>query len=382
MDIKLAINGFFYDRPDTGSGQYLLELLAHMPPGVETILVLPAEYSIPNTEYASRLTPHVSRPPIAQKNLAKVWFEQIAFPRACRELKADLAHVPYWAPPFSSSVPFVVTIHDIMPLLLPEYRDTLQMRAYFSLVSATTHGAAHVIADSEASRNDILDHFHLAPEKVTAIPLAVGPQYQPGPDSALDAAARRKYDLPDSYVLYIGGFHPRKNVRNLLAAWTWAAGPIGENYPLVIAGKLPKAGERYFEDLLGYAAQLGIADTVRFIGIIEEADKPSVYRGAACFVYPSCYEGFGLPPLEAMACGVPVVTTAFSSIPEVVGDAAYLVRDPDDTRLLGAAIIAVVVEPSVSDSLIEKGQAQAKKFSWERAARETVEVYRNVLSSG
>ncbi|MEK7277989.1 MAG: glycosyltransferase family 1 protein, partial [Chloroflexota bacterium] len=245
----------------------------------------------------------------------------------------------------------------------------------------TTRGAAHVIADSESSRNDILEHLHLGPEKVTAIPLAVGPQYQPAPVSALDVAARRKYDLPDSYVLYLGGFHPRKNVRNLLAAWTWAAGPIGENYPLVIAGKLPRAGERYFEDLPGYAAQLDIADTVRFIGAIDEADKPSVYRGAACFVYPSRYEGFGLPPLEAMACGVPVVTTAFSSIPEVVGEAAYLVRDPDDTRSLGAAIIAVIVEPSVSDSLIEKGLAQARKFSWERAARETVGVYRNVLSS-
>lgn len=389
--MRLALNGWFYDQPHTGSGQYLRELLAQLPtaaPDVEPILVVPEhttqnrQYSIPNTQEA-RLT--LAQPPagdvlrVPNSNLGKVQFEQLAFPKACRELKANLAHIPYWAPPLSSPIPFVVTIHDIMPILLPEYRDNFRVRLYNALVSAATAGAAHLIADSEASKADIVQYLKTPMDKVTAIHLAVGPQYKPSPSFLTDAAARQKYNLPDSYVLYLGGFHPRKNVSNLLAAWTWCDGPLGENYPLVIAGKLPGPGERFHDDLPGYAKQLGIDGSVRFIGPVDEDDKPALYRGAACFVFPSRYEGFGLPPLEAMACGAPVVTTALSSIPEVVGEAAYLVADPDDTRALGAAIIAVVVEPELVDRLTTKGREQVKKFSWQKTAAETVAVYKKVL---
>lgn len=382
--MRLAINGWFYNQLHTGSGQYLRQLLAQLPsaaPDIEPILVLPEKAPAEGVSgaacHASGVKCRVSGAP--RSDLGKVWFEQYAFPRACRECAADLAHIPYWAPPLSSPAPFVVTVHDIMPVLLPEYRGSALVRLYNALVSAATPGAAHIIADSGSSRRDILDRLLVPAERVTVIPLAVGRHYRPAPPSAADAAIRHKYDLPETYVLYLGGFDPRKNVRSLLAGWTWADGPLGEQYPLVIAGSLPKRGDRFYDDLRGYAQQLDIAASVRFVGPIEEADKPAVYRGAACFVYPSRYEGFGLPPLEAMACGVPVVTTAFSSIPEVVGEAAYLVRDPQDTRSLGAAIITVIVEPAVSESLIEKGLAQAKKFNWERTARETVEVYKRAL---
>lgn len=379
--MRLALNGWFYDQPHTGSGQYLRELLAQLPaaaPDVEPILVIP-EHAALITNNQLPITNCVL--PTPNTNLGKVQFEQLAFPKACRDLKADLAHIPYWAPPLSSPIPFVVTIHDIMPILLPEYRDTFRVRLYNALVSAATPGAAHIIADSEASKADIMQHLEMPAGKVAAIHLAVGPQYKPSPNFLVDATVRQKYNLPDSYVLYLGGFHPRKNVRNLLAAWTWCDGPLGENYPLVIAGKLPAPGDRFHDDLPGYAKQLGIDGSVRFIGPVDEDDKPALYRGAACFVFPSRYEGFGLPPLEAMACGAPVVTTAFSSIPEVVGEAAYLVRDPDDTRALGAAIIAVVVEPELVDRLTTKGREQVKKFSWQKTAQATVEIYRRVLEN-
>lgn len=375
--MRLALNGWFYDQPHTGSGQYLRELLAQLPtvaPDIETILVLP-EHAIHNTQ-ESHFTFHALRVP--NSNLGKVRFEQIGFPRACRALKADLAHIPYWAPPLSSPVPFVVTLHDIMPILLPEYRDDFRVRLYNALVSAATSGAAHIIADSEASKADIVQHLKAPMDKVTAIHLAVGPQFRSAADIR-DTADREKYNLPDSYVLYLGGFHPRKNVSNILAAWTWCDGPLGEYYPLVIAGKLPEPGDKFYDDLPGYAKKLGIDNSVRFIGPVSEEDKPALYRGAACFVFPSRHEGFGLPLLEAMACGVPVVTTAFSSIPEVVGEAAYLVADPDDTRALGAAIITVVVEPEVTDRLTTRGRDQAKKFSWQKTAQATVEVYRQSI---
>jgi glycosyltransferase involved in cell wall biosynthesis len=383
--VRLVLNGWFYDHPHTGSGQYLHNLLAHLPalaPDIETTVVVPSRRTpildnpLPITGY--QIDPLNLQPPIS--NVAKVRFEQLDFPSAAKRLGADLAHIPYWAPPLSSPVPFAVTIHDLIPILIPEYNRSLKVRLYNALVSAATAGAAHIIADSHASRNDILRRLHIPEERVTAIHLAVSPDYTPAPDPAGDPAVRDQYGLPDSYVLYLGGFQPHKNVRNLLAAWTWCDGPLGEQYPLAIAGRLPQPGDRFYEDLPGYARQLGIADSVRFIGPVAEAHKPALYRGAACFVFPSRYEGFGLPLLEALACGAPVVTTAFASIPEVVGEAAFLVENPDDTRALGAAIIAVIVNPDVVDRLTSAARTQAQKFSWHKTVEQTAAVYRSLLS--
>lgn len=379
--MRLALNGWFYDQPHTGSGQYLRGLLDHLPaiaPDVEVILVTPGQRSAISNQQ-SPITHY--QLPVPNSNFSKVKFEQFDFPQACQKLKADLAHIPYWAPPLASPVPFVVTIHDLIPLIIPEYHGGLRVRLYNALVAAATPGAAHILADSESSRGDILRRLRIPADQVTTVHLAVGPEYRSAPASIGDSAVLQKYGLPDSYVLYLGGFQPHKNVRNILAAWTWCNDPIGEQYPLVIAGKLPAPGGHFHDDLPRYAQQLGVAESVRFIGPVAEEDKPALYRGAACFVFPSRYEGFGLPPLEALACGAPVVTTAFASIPEVVGEAAYLVRDPDDTRALGAAILAVVVNPDVVDRLTTAAREQAKKFSWQKTAQETAAVYRRALAA-
>jgi len=387
--MRLALNGWFYDQPHTGSGQYLRWLLHYMPDDVEVTLIVPhsnQQSAISNPQLAISHRPSAKfrianyQLPITNNNLGKVYFEQIAFPKTCADLKVPLAHIPYWAPPLNSPVPFVVTVHDIMPLWLPEYNDSIKLRLYNALVSAASQGANHIIADSESSRQDIIQHLRLPQEKVTSILLAASPEYFPRLGAFVDIAARQKYNLPEAYVLYLGGFHPRKNVRQLLEAWTWASDSIGEQYPLVIAGALPPKSDRFYDDLESYAKELNVADTVRFIGAVDEDDKAAIYRGAACFVFPSRYEGFGLPPLEAMACGTPVVTTAFSSIPEVVGAAAYLVEDPDNTRELGAAILSVIVNDDLSQRLINDGLAQAKKFSWQKTVEQTVAVYKKVIT--
>jgi glycosyltransferase involved in cell wall biosynthesis len=376
--MRLAINGWFYDKPYTGSGQYLHNLLARLntvAPDIEVVVVVPHPIAAdsPLTNYQL----HSLNLPSPLSNLDKVKYEQLLFPQTCKRLKADLAHIPYWAPPLSSPVPFVVTIHDLIPILLPEHRGGLRVRLYNALVSAATPGAAHIITDSDSSTQDVIKHLRVPADKVSTVHLAVGAEYKPTPDFLVDTAIRQKYNLSDSYVLYLGGFQPHKNVSNLLAAWSWCDGPLGEGYPLVIAGKLPQPGDRFYEDLPGYAKELGL-EHVQFTGLIDEADKPAVYRGAACFVFPSRYEGFGLPVLEALACGVPVVTSAEASIPEVVGDAAYL-ADPDDTRKLGAAIIAVVVNPDVVDRLTDAARVQVKKFSWQKTVEQTVAIYRKAL---
>jgi glycosyltransferase involved in cell wall biosynthesis len=261
---------------------------------------------------------------------------------------------------------------------LPPYRGDWRVQLYTALVSASAQGATLILADSDASKNDLVRELNLAADKVRTIYLAADDRYSPTGNWREDEPIRAKYGLePEGgYVLYLGGFDPRKNLRGLLSAWTWAADAIGQNYPLVIGGQLPSADD-FFDDVPALARDLNVNDSVKFIGPVAEADKPALYRGATVFVYPSRYEGFGLPLLEAMACGVPVVCSSAASLPEVVGTAGYLLP-PDDTRALGASLLTCVVEPTVADDLRARGLAQAKKFSWEKTARETVAAYESV----
>lgn len=387
--MRAALNGWFLvHNAHTGTGQYLRALCAWLPriaPQHEYYVVVPSG-RIPEAPTSVRLHPV----PCGASDFDKVRFEQILFPRACRALNADVAHVPHWAPPLASPAPIVVTVHDLIPLLtraLPEYRGGLRVRLYTALVAAATAGASLVLADSDASRQDVLHHLRTPPEKVRTVYLAASERYTPRGDGQADESIRQKYGLaPEGgYVLYLGGFDARKNVRALLSAWTWADSSIGQSYPLVLGGQLPQPGPqrrpggRLFEDFPRLARDLDITDTVKFIGPVDEGDKPALYRGAAAFVYPSRYEGFGLPPLEAMACGVPVVASNAASVIEVVGQAGFLLP-PDDTRAFGAAILACVVEPAVADDLRARGLEQARKFSWEKTVRETAAAYEDALA--
>jgi glycosyltransferase involved in cell wall biosynthesis len=194
-----------------------------------------------------------------------------------------------------------------------------------------------------------------------------------------DAAVRAKYNLPDQFVLYMGGFDIRKQVNQLLLAYTYVGQAEGDNIPLVIAGREPQWGSPMFPDLRKYADDLKITDYVRWIGYIDEADKPSLYRLADVFVFPSMYEGFGLPVLEAMASGTPVVANEVSSIPEVTADAAFLV-DEGNAKAMGGAIIALLLQQPFRDSLINQGLARATNFSWRKTAKETLAVYEKVMA--
>ena len=372
--MRIALNGWFLaHHPHTGTGRYLHALLTHLPlvaPQHEYWVVVPGSKALQPLPDSIR----VQRVACGSGHLQKIWFEQNLFPAACRALKADVAHVPHWGPPLSSPAPLVVTIHDVIPLVLPEYRGGWQVRAYTALATAASKGASLVLADSEASRRDILKHLELAEDSVRTVYLATGPEYTSRFDPSADDAARARYGLPEAYVLYLGGFDTRKNVRALLAAWTWAGSAIGESYPLVLAGALPKPNGRLFADYRALVQAHDIADSVKFVGAIEEADKPALYRGAAAFVYPSAYEGFGLPPLEAMAAGTPVITSNVSSLPEVVGDAAVLI-DPHDAGALAHAMARVIGDPGLRADLVARGHQRVQAFSWQRSVARVREVY-------
>jgi len=243
-------------------------------------------------------------------------------------------------------------------------------------VSAASEGAALLLADSEATRRDIMHLLRVSPQRVRVIPLAADERYRPTPTPE-DATARARYALPEHYVLYLGGFDARKNGSTLLAAWALAAPALGPQFTLIIGGRLPSPDGRLFTDWPRQAAESGLSQSVRFIGPVAEADKPALYRGAAAFVYPSRYEGFGLPPLEAMACGTPVIAGNGGALPEVIGDAGYALP-PDDVRALAAAIIACCQDKHLATQLRARGPAQAQKFSWEYTARATAAAYSTV----
>ncbi len=375
--MRVVINGWFWDQPTIGSGQYVRQLAKHLlrvAPDWRVTVVTPHKTSC--EKQANDLLHFAACP---TSDLGKVWFEQVVFPRVCRELRADVAHVPYWGGPLRSSIPVVVSILDLIPLLLPDYRGGPLARLYTGLVTASAPGAAQIIAISHASKCDIVGRLRIPAERVHVTYLAADERFTPQANLADEAALRNRHpDLPQNYVLYLGGFDARKNIETLLQMCGWLQIAYGADVPLAIAGRLPPRHDRMFRDPRLLARQLHVEDLVRCIGAVDEQNKPALYRAASVFVYPSRYEGFGLPALEALACGVPVVGSNASAIPEVVGDAGILV-DPDDAMRMAGGLIAVLNEDNLRRELGRRAAAQAARFSWEQCARQTAKAYAAAL---
>jgi len=375
--MHVAYNGWFWDQPNTGSGQYLRHLLAHLrrvAPDLQMSLVLPAGVSAADIpDGITVIATNGSR-----SNLGKVWFEQRTFPAAAGKVGADIAHVPYWGSPLSSPIRVVTSILDVIPLALPEYSAGFRPRLYTSLVSASARGSSHVITISDAAKADIVKYLGLPETSITTTHLAADEAYHPRIGAERDAAVRAKYNLPDRFVLYLGGFDPRKRVSDALLAYTYVEKAHGDEIPLVIGGREPQWGTPMFPDLHKYAEELKLSeDVIRWIGYVDEADKPSLYRLADVFVFPSMYEGFGLPIVEAMQSGTPVVARQMPLNEEIAGDAAYLV---EDARTMAGAIIALLIQEPLRQTQISRGLAQATQFSWRKTARETLSVYEKVMS--
>jgi glycosyltransferase involved in cell wall biosynthesis len=365
--MKFAINGNFWNRPTTGSGQYVRALLA------ELARRDPAnEYSVIEPSAVSNL------PSVFGENLSKVWFEQIAFGRTCIREHAALAHVPYFGPPLFSRTPLVVTIHDLIPLVLPLYRGSPLVRAYTQLAALGAKRADAIIADSECSKRDIVMRLKIDPAHVHVVYLAADARFRPvEPTQA--KAIRRKHNLPDRFLLYLGGYDQRKNVRVIIQAFARLPELYRTGIRLVLAGVKLGADSEFFPDprRIAHEAQLP-ADAVCFIGWVDEADKPALYTSATAFLFPSLYEGFGLPPLEAMACGTPVIVSKTSSLPEIAGDAAIQVN-ANDIAGWADAMRTIVSDESRCAEMRERGLTQAQRFSWTHCADETLAVYRAVI---
>lgn len=378
--MRLALNAWFLDRPATGSGQYVRELVSALDgldSDLQIILVVPSSGDRPEmTTWSPRLPASCTLHPVPcpRSNLAKVRFEQFVFPKACASTGAHVAHVPYWGSPVRAALPVVVTIHDVIPLVMPSYRGGARQRLYTTLVSIAAGRASLVLTDSEASRQDILSHLKLPGQRVRSIPLATDDRYSPKPDSD-DAAIRADYGLPAQYVLYLGGFDRRKNLATVFAAYRWAGPTLGRRCPLVVAGQLPDRDTPFTPHPRRLMHEEDVPEQwVHFSGFIKENHKPAVYRGAAAFVFPSRYEGFGLPPLEALACGTPVVGSDAGSLPETVGDGGIL-RPVDDAHGMAQGLMRLVNDDAFRSKMRRHALDQASRFSWRCTAEATYAAY-------
>jgi glycosyltransferase involved in cell wall biosynthesis len=293
-----------------------------------------------------------------------------------RRRPVDLLHVQYTAPPLAPC-PVVATVHDLSFEHLPE---TFKRRSWMQLrltVRRTVRRAAHVIAPSEFTRRDLVETYKLDPARVSAIPLAASPRFVPVEDAGEIERVRRLYGLEGEYILAVGSIQPRKNLARLVRAYSGLRRERGRsNLP-----KLALVGKQawLYGETLKVIEEEGVRDSVRLTGYVSEGDLPALYTGALCFAYPSYFEGFGLPPLEAMRCGTPVLTGNLTSLPEVVGDAG-LTFDPFDTDALARALARLIDDAALRTELRSRGLQRARAFDWRDTARMTLQVYRRVMS--
>lgn len=372
----VGLNGFFLDKPVTGSGQYAVNLLRELASMATVQLKVfcpsPASASAASKILAPFQNPNGVidvKPPVGA-NIGKVLFEQMTLPQACNKAAVDLLHVPYFGSPLHRSFPVVVTVHDLISLVLPPYRRSFLVKAYAALVSEAAKAANVVIADSEFTRQDIIRLLRITDARVVVVPLACDDRFRPDQDPDHLEAVRLKYGLSEPFVLYLGGLDIRKNIAMLIRAF----GESGSDWQLVIAGEPYGGAGELFPNLVEVARQSGVEERTKFLGMVAEEDKPALYSLASLFVFPSVYEGFGLTPLEAMACGAPVLCSNATSLPEVVGDAALLF-DPHDERQLADLFASAISDEGLRKDLSERGLTQAAKFSWRRTAEETLAAY-------
>jgi alpha-1,3-rhamnosyl/mannosyltransferase len=357
-----------------GIGRYAYNLLAALPACLregEELLVL-HDPAARNTRYdlASLDGPRLRRvayraPIFSPGNILRA-------PRLPPRLPpVAAAHYPYYVRPCLARAPSVTTLYDAISFVYPQLVPSAQARLSIRVLTGlAVRASRHILTISESAARDIARFYPAARSKITVTPLAAEPAFAPQPADR-QAAARARHGLPEHFTLYLASNKPHKNLARLVEAWGLL--PNLQSPVLVIAGhqdpRFPQAQER--------ARDLGIAGQVRFIGEVDNADMPALYSACDLFVFPSLHEGFGLTPLEAMACGAPVACSNTSSLPEVAGDAALLF-DPTDTAQIAAACARVLGDAALRADLRQRGLRQAARFSWRSTAEATLAVYRDL----
>jgi glycosyltransferase involved in cell wall biosynthesis len=370
--MRIAFDGTTLRPRRTGVGYYsehLLQHLAQEAPDDEITVI-----SNRPIETTRMLPARVQVAPSKWRAPSLVWMQMFAA-RALGDLHADVAHFTNGMVPMGASTPTVVTIHDMSLTLFPHYHPARRVLLSRPLVDMAARRAAAVITVSESARRDILRLYQLSADRVHVVHEAAAPSFRRVCDPRELDRVRRRYGLDDRVILYVGTIEPRKNLQTLIDGFAIRQQAGDLQHQLVCVGPygwLSRGVARQVE-------RLKTADRIRFTGYVPFADLPALYSLAEMFVFPSVYEGFGLPVVEAMACGAPVITGRAAALEEVGGDAVAHV-DERDAGSLGDGLVALARDRERRDALTAHGIERARQFSWHRAARETLDVYRRVAS--
>ncbi|MHB8171815.1 MAG: glycosyltransferase family 4 protein [Thermincolia bacterium] len=354
----------------TGIGTYAHQLIRHLKVlgGEEYRLFWPGEeyqgLELAGEEVFQQLEVHRDR-----------YWEEVFIPLTLVKEKIDIYHVPQngLGLPKGKQCQYVVTIHDIIPYLFPETVGKGYLKEFLEQMPHIVEQADKIITVSNSSKEDLINLLDVPEDKISVIYEAPEPYYRPLPKDEAKSFVRQNYGITGPFILYLGGFSPRKNLRVLINAYREIIANLNQPVELVMVGRESK--EQKDTQILAELANL--KRPVRWPGYVPTHLLPYFYNAAEVFVYPSLYEGFGLPPLEAMACGTPTVTTGVSSIPEVVGDAAVLVR-PHDYLQLAQEIGQIFNHEETAYQLRKKGLARAARFTWQKTALATADVYRQM----
>jgi glycosyltransferase involved in cell wall biosynthesis len=288
-------------------------------------------------------------------------------------LGLDVLHSPDFIPPHRPSCKSVITVHDLAFLLYPHFL-TKESARYYGHIDQAVRWTDHIIAVSESTKRDTIQHLGVPQDKITVVYEAANPIFGPVDRDEARKEVRNRHGVDGPFVLFVSTIEPRKNVPTLLRAIWQLRESYKADVRLVVAG-----GKGWlFEDAFAVVEDLQLDGTVHFVGRVSSEDLLYLYNAAEMLAHPAFYEGFGLPPLEAMVCGLPVIVSDVASLPEVVGDAGMLI-DPHDVDELTVALWRVLTDSELRQEMRDKGLRQAERFSWERAARETLAIYRLAL---
>lgn len=370
--MRIAIDGRHIQDHFPGIARYTYNLVANLADLVSDEITLYHNPRLANTRYGIE---KLERPGKVRLQLLEVPTfspaEQLQLPLRLRRDKVDVLHSPYYLKPYLQPSKSVVTIHDVISAIYPDYMLSRLSRMVIAITTRLALASASMIITLSAnSKSDLVSRYGVSPEKIAVTYVGADSRFQPRESESLEHV-RQRYGLPRRFILYVGINKPHKNLVRLIKAF--ALLPPALDIDLVIAGK----EDHRYPQVRGAAKRSPHAKRIRLLGDVAEDDLPFLYNLADLFVFPSLYEGFGLPPLEAMASGVPVVSSNTSSLPEVIGDAGILV-DPEDIRQLADAMMQALEDEKLRKKMREKGLQRARAFSWRETARQTLELYEKV----
>ncbi|GAA0129021.1 glycosyltransferase family 1 protein [Methanococcus maripaludis] len=369
--MKIGIIADRLNRPLTGIGNYIYNLITEISISNKNIYIINYEENkiVPNVNKITIKNP-VSR--ISNKSFY-FWHLYLNYYLKKTNLDLDIIHSPENATPFTTiRSKKVITVYDDIPFHFPEYFTKSTRYRHELLLQKTLNSSDKIISISENTKRDVINHFKIPEDKIKVIPLAANENFKKV-DENETSKIKSKYNINFPFILYVGTLEPRKNIPSLLNAF-YIIKKQGIPHKLVIAGGKGWKYKEIFETI----DKLNLQNDVIFTGYVPDEDLPGLYNAADLFVYPSLYEGFGLPPLEAMQCGTPVITSNTSSLPEVVGDAGIMIN-PYDVDELANKMYEVLTNEKLRKEMSKKGLERAKLFSWKKCAEEHLKVYEEVL---